>query len=674
MRERRSRGAILTDIPPFESWPRPILENIPSPHFEDYANNVLAVELWVKGHPENEIFKRTGLKMRQARRLVERCITTNPLTKVLYGCWACLPDYRVGARTRERCKSFDENTAAAGQGLSGALSALFKRYPDIRRGMDVIVKSRQFAEGAVLNQLCLKKLHAQFLDLCKRFCASRTEWPFNTKQKGYSAIRDWYLKKRYESPLRTADNEAGSEVANQLRVAYGSVTGAALRMPHLAYERVEIDEHYLDATWALGFPESTEHIEYLATNRLWSLVAIDSASKAVLSSCLAYGARYNRNDVMRLLRLAVNPPPRYQLTLADPEFRYAEDAAYPGEMEALQHNTWQTLAADNDASHISFQTWRAIEEAIGCSVVHERVGQATARPHIEGFFKHLTEMATWLPSATGNRADSPLRRNPEEGAKKHNVLVHLAEELLDVTCRNYNVTPNAGCGGLTPLFRLKEMVQKGEVFYCPNGALGPDKLWRLLPCFPAKLNRATSDTRVGPFYCELFGARYVSPELANSPVLSRANNWNATLYIEEDARFAYLVPEYAPELVFRVAVTGKYLDMPHTIQWRQAHEAFIRRQKMASRVSVPNSMLGFARGLTSAAKEDEKSAALLGGIISFMNRYPKGEVVFTSMEEETVENLRRAAEATDLFEDAEPLPPTLITPPRPNPGGVIFGD
>jgi len=338
---------------------------------------------------------------------------------------------------------------------------------------------------------------------------------------------------------------------------------------------------------------------------------------------------------------------------------------------------WQTLAADNDSAHLSHETWRAIKEALGCQIVHERVGVATARPHIEGFFKHLTEMATWLPSATGNRPDSPSRRNPEEGARKYGVLMHLAEELLDVICRNYNVTPNSGCGGLTPLFRLKEMAQKGEFFYCPNGMIGPDKLWRLLPRFPAKLNRAISSTRVGPFYCELFGARYVSPELSNSPILTRANNWDATLYVEEDARFAYLVPSNAPDVVFRVAVTGKYREMPHTISWRQAHEAFIRQQRMANRASSPDSMLGFARGLATVAKENTQSAFRLGGILSFMNRYQKGEVAFTSMEEGTAEDLMRAAESVELSDEVDdpvssPSPRHGTSPPPT--GGIIFGE
>jgi hypothetical protein len=62
------------------------------------------------------------------------------------------------------------------------------------------------------------------------------------------------------------------------------------------------------------------------------------------------------------------------------------------------------------------------------------------------------------------------------------------------------------------------------------------------------------------------------------------------------------------------------------MEWRRAYDAFMRNQRMHARSVLPISMVGFARGLAEVGKGDNKVAALLGDVLSFMTRHNHGEV------------------------------------------------
>lgn len=648
MRRRRSRLEIVAEAPPVSQWPMPDVASVPEHSRQQYLRQERAVHMWLGGNDENEIHRATGLAARQTRRMVERCIAQNPLTGRNYGFWACLPGFRLAGLARERVRAFNPEKAGRGLGLAGALGDLFRRYPKIKAGLVAFVQTRKVSGSVRASGVQPRKLHAVFLALCKQENVPQTDWPFIVKQRGYKAINYWYGRQRFDKPAASANNEGGTDEAGLVRSNYQRIEWNRGKGQRLAFERTEMDEHYCDGVFEIGFPMSSEHIETILTKRLWALVMVETRSNAALASCMAYGDRYNRNDVLKVIRRALLPPARYQLTLKDPEYRYAEGAAYPAELPEFERNTWQTLAFDADKSHLSGLTLQALESAIGCHVLNERVGDARARPDIEGFFKNVAEAMSWLPSATGNRPDSPVRRNPEKEAVRHHIVAHLAEELLDVTCRNYNVTPNSGCGGLTPLFMLKELLQRGEVYRLGAGELTDERLWMLLPSYPAKLNRVSRKTRLGPLYVELYGGRYSSPELANAQELALQDNWNVRLYVEEDARFGYLVPEANPTRAFKVVITGKHAETPHTLEWRRAYDVFSRTQRMAARGTNPISMVGFARGLAAVGKDDNKAAALLGDVMSFMTRYSRGEVPLVGFEKDEDQRLLDAVHQIDI--------------------------
>jgi hypothetical protein len=531
------------------------------------------------------------------------------------------------------------------------------------------------------------KLHEVFLSLCREEkLHADGQWPFNTARRGYKAVCTWYKAKRYENPIAAAINELGEDKGRITKTAYQAARFPGVKSKGLAFERTELDEHKWDGMYAIGFPVNNKVIEIAEVRRLWALGLIEVRSTAILACRMSFGQRYNREDVTRLLYQAICPPPRYPLTFKNDEYCYHEGAAFPTELPDLHRNGWQSLAMDADVVHTSLT--ETIKQALNCHVAYERVGIASARACIEGFYRKLTDLATWLPSATGNRPGSPARRNPEHEAKRLHIVAPLANELLDLLCRNYNVTGNGACDGLSPLQKLQELLIKGEVYVNPLGSLGPDKLYMLLPRHSATLNRPVGKGQYGPFYIQLFGARYTSPELAADKALAHLPHWKVDLYVQEDARFAFAVPLADPSRVFRVAVkTAKYADMPHTLAWRRAHAALVTNKVIGDTSTRPNTMIGLLKGLAEIAKTNSAAASLLGAVTDFISRYQAGVTSYVGATQEELEQLLESVARINLEDEeqereasmGDSLSPLAVEPPESPPksrphsgGGIIF--
>ena len=687
MGNRKRRGDYVAGVPPLSDWPAPPEETIAEARREGYLNNKRAVELWVAGEQEAVLIKRTGRDARRARSLFVRCAKTNPATGAINGFWPCIPGSKVGTNRRERVSEFDPKQASAGRGLCGALGDLLRRHSTIEKALKAFVRNREVAPGISAGVLTQNKLYQVFLAACRaEGLHIANEWPFNTKRMGYKAVCRWYKLKRYEHPVSASVNEEGNEKGSETKRKYAAITHGRPKPPRLAYERVELDEHHIDGMFSIGIPVNGQVIETATVRRLWALVIRETRGGAVLASTVAFGDRYNRADVLRLIHQAVCPPQRYALTFENPDYRYKDGAAFPAELAGLEKNGWQELAMDADAAHTSQTTWDAIDAALACKTKHERVGEATARPNIEGFFAVLADMASWLASATGNRPDSPARRNPEAAARRHNILAAKANELLDVVCRNFNATANGAADGISPLNRTLELMIRGELYRHEIGSVSTDKLWMLCPMYPARFNRISRKGRLGPLYIELFGGRYTSPQLANNQALARMEDQGVKLYVQEDARFAYAVPDANNSLMFPVAITGKLAATPHNLQWRRAFTSFVKNVPLGDRARSPHTMIGYLTGLAEVAKEGGAAATLLADVTEFMTRYQTGRTSYIGTTKEEAERLRESVVGVDLDDDpgarmpvAMPgLPPVLdaaviptARPSRP-PAGMIF--
>lgn len=675
-RLRSTREAVLAVAGPTSDWPGPVVADLPKGDASPFLKARNAVLLWEKNELIEEIQKRTGYTAGRVLRLVKRCVAQNPATGAICGFWACVPGWRPPTDRRVRSAPFDKQLAKEGSGLSGALDNLFLHHETVETKLREFIKSRSESGSAPVAVLTPRNVHERFIALCKDEGLHREgKWPFNVERRGYEAVRRWFRSGQYAMPLRSIRNEFGDEAAKVANIDFQTSNNPKKAEAYLAYERAEVDEHRQDAAWSVWYPATAERFVSVAAKRLWALAMRDVGSRAVLASGISFHWAYNQGDVLSLVHRALKPPKPMRLAVRNEHFDYAEGACYPAERTSLglEGNLWQVLAMDAHSTHFAAPVLHALEEAIGCHIAGERVGEPTARASLEKFFHILAVLEQNLPSATGNNPDSPARRNPEGNARRWVVVAPLAEQLLDVICRNYNVTPSSACGGLSPMQRLAEMVAGGRVFRCPIGELRQTNLHLLLPRYPAVASRKRGKDRLGPLGVNLFGGRYVGPELTKDIELAEALDKRVWVYVQDDACHAVVVPWAFPDRHYKVVLVGRYSDEPHTLTQRRLAAAFAKNNHVKGHADAPNLTAGITRALGAAAKKDDAAASLLSGVVAFQDRYGRGDAHYVDMTEADFAKLTTyaqslAKEDAELDEEAEEEGRRLWVPPGAAPG------
>jgi hypothetical protein len=607
-----------------------------------YRLNKRAMELYFSGSSPKQVnaeLKKTftkGMCESTLWRMCARALRLDESTGRILGFWACVPKWRAVRR------------AAAAPGDSHHLTALFLEAPVVENNMREFIRRR--TTGSDMRPVAALRptiVWQTFLDQCKQHTKrfEDKKWPFNADRGGYEAIRRWYHIEKYKHPAAAASNELQADLAKQVAADYKGVDGVAAPAAHLsmAYAEVQLDEHKMDQMWTFLVPGS-EKGEWLAVDikRLWALCLVECKSTAVLSSGIAFGDLYATADVLRLIHSAMFPPKRPErLRLNTPEWRYRDDAVYPAELSAFERNSWMTLAMDRHATHRA--ALADVMEVMRCQVVSGAPGNPQVRDVIERFFKNIATHADWFESAVGNNPHSPTRRDPLGGALRSVVYAPLALEYLDILVRNYNVTPQVALDGNTPVGRLALLASRNQIFRSPIGEFGTGNLFRLLPCYRARLRRRHSPTH-GPF-CVYFGyTSYVGPELSKAQDLQFGATMDVLIYVQEDARFAFVVPLAFPERVYRVVCEGRWRQTPHTLGERRFSSEAARRKVLRDAAGGPLTGVGLARGLATAASTIEGLARLLSGMTSFMDRFGAGVVPYVDMSPADIQSLLEFAD------------------------------
>jgi hypothetical protein len=603
-----------------------------------YDVNRFALSEYVGGKSPKEAIEQTAARFGVALqpsaiwRMLERALTVDASTGQPSGYWACVPNWRPSA------------ASAPALNKVHLLSALFAEYPRIEAAMCKFVHTRTTGpDMRPVSTLQPRKVYEVFLSACRAenlHLHSPARWPFSDDRRGMEAVRRWFHGKKFEKPSAAALNELPLELAKSICADYRSLQHVHVpqRTITMAYTDTQLDEHHMDQQWAVMVPGSEEgEWTVLHTTRLWALVMIECSCSLALSGSIAFGPSFNTDDIKRLIHAALVPPARQsRLRLDHPDWRYREDAAYPGEREAYARNTWQRLAMDRHSTHQA--AIEAIESVTGCEVVSGLPANPRSRDAIERFFQVLTNHADWFESAVGGRPDSPARRAPEQGAVASVIYAPLAQEYLDITLRNYNVTPQLALDGNSPLGRAAVLAAQGKLFRSPIGEFGPGNLYRLLPRQRATIKRRHSPTH-GHLCIYLGYTCYIGPEFSACQELMFGSSLEVDVYLQEDARFAFVVPLAFPERVYQVVCTGRWAKQPHTFRERTLSMHCAKRKLWDDKATGPLMGVALARGLANAATKHEGLAMLVSGFVAFQDRFGAGVVPYIDLTAGDVERL-----------------------------------
>jgi hypothetical protein len=380
------------------------------------------------------------------------------------------------------------------------------------------------------------------------------------------------------------------------------------------------------------------------TTRLWGLSVVDCSVFLRMGSCVSRFPRYRTEDVKRLLYRAMFPPSRLSLTLEHKEYCYYEGAAYGLEPSAFQGSVCKNLCLDSDSTHLAEDTLECIKDVLRCAVVNGLVGVPEKHPFVERLFGAWSTAMKMLPSATGRDIDDPARQHDAEAAAvRYRILWGLAEEILDVLCRNWNVTPMLALGGVSPLHAADDLWRKGRVFRSGFGLFERPSLFRFLPKNPGSkppvLGHLRNGNPLSPLVVRHGDAVYTSFALNASRDLYHAAERGVDIYVQEDARFAFVVPHAFPERVYRVAMAGRYAATAHTMEMRLMTNRYSKLKTAQHRASAADTMAGVVGALASKKTNDKAFQHFLGGLLTFMGRAGTGDLTYIDLSEEDRERL-----------------------------------
>jgi hypothetical protein len=647
-RIRRTRLEILGSADIARDLPSPSIDTLPTAKRDPYAARCAAVKMWCQGDSAKDIKAKTGLTTLAARRLVEQALVRDPATGQRLGFHVCVSGYQSPLRRAPtRSKPFDPARTGLGTGQSGVLGNCFKTYPDIYNGMVQFARDRRIGDAPPVALITRKSLIHAFHSLCRnQELDERNEWPFSARRRGENAIWDWYCARKWDCAARTVSNEQGDEAGKLARSDQRAAARGNVRGEGVALDRLELDEHRFHAMFDVLAPAPGGRFISCGARRPWALGLLDRGTWVCMASAVSWRARYDTNDVKRLLARALQPPKRLTLTIQNRNFGYSDDAAYPAEV--IGPRLWRELALDADACHLSAESLRVAEELLLCNVVSERVGDPMARAFIEGFFVFLAEFMEMLPSSTGNSPSSAAWRGPEGAAVRYHLAIAIVEELLDVYARNWNAEPKAACGGVSPLVGLQDKLLTQRAFDKPFDAAIKRQLWKMLPRYEATITRQRGAS--GPFRINFHGS-YGSRELADHPEIRYLRDMRAHLYVQEDARFAYAVPFERPELSFAVVLLGRHRHTPYTLDFRRMLIGAEKNAACAGRAGAPHLVMGLLEGLGELARMSDPASALLAGTVSFMNRHGLGNEEYIALPPEVRDSLLDYASRTEASEE-----------------------
>ncbi|HKY22076.1 MAG TPA: hypothetical protein VJM31_12745 [Vicinamibacterales bacterium] len=567
---RHLRG--ITDRPDFDLaiWPDLDAGALSPKDLADYMRRRRAVELYFAGESEALIRERCGIGLRQVNRLVrERCMALHPDGRI-QGWRGLKKSAHLSTYTRRRAVK----PTVEGRGTAGAMSAMLLSYPDLASRFERQVL-RAYPEGSLGEAKRPRRaLHAWFLkEAGKLGCEVRNEWPFNVASLGYGAIARWVDETLASNPMTAARLLGGPDAVRKMRAGDG--VDRPVTRP---FQRVEMDAHKLNGRFCVLMSDVDGGWVPKIIHRLWVIVLVEVATRAVLGYLLCLGKEVSAVDVLRALKCALSAWRRPESKFG--ALAYLDGANLPaGHGEAYVGLCWDELSVDGALA----ETCRTVEEkhlaTVGGRLVHPKDGFSARRtlddrPFVETFFRTLTTRAlNRLSNSTGSKPRDKGGRDPDEIAVVSEFQLPYLEELLAALIANYNATPHSSLGYRSPLQMLDFLSAQGLM---PTRRADATSVAALLSF--RKLCRVQGGFREGrhPFI-NFHHARYSGEELNRRHDL--VGKWIQVVnHIEDDARVV-MASTAEGDLIGILRASPPWHRMPHSLQIRSAIARLVHERK-----------------------------------------------------------------------------------------------
>ena len=494
------RLAVAPELRDTTRWDRPRESDIPKDHIEEYRRRKMAVTAYLNGTSFATIKKNHGYAKSQIYRMLGRCLTARP-NGTIYGFHALIPGVSIAPYRRK--SPVNPELAAQTKGLAGAFMQLMAEQESLYR----YVEKYALNSGGKSAATVAKAIRAEFLKKCAKVRAPN-QYPFNTDDQGARALVRFIDRMREEHYATKNGNEDEGVGAFESPLT-AQPSGAQQLRP---FEEAEHDGHNGDFYFVIKTHGRRGEWIYTTPMRLWLLILIDRASRAILGYAYRLGStNYPAISVMRSFVHAMTPWKPKILTL--PHLAYKEGAGFPSGVAPRARGRMVDLVCfDGAKANTAKVTMRGLTTVLGATINYGRVRFPIARPFIERLNQTLeTHGFRRLPIGFNPKGSKEERERALKAASEHAVTSDELDQMIDVMLANYNADPHEDLVNRSPneYIRMWDSQTASPLRRTEN----PEELaQRLLRVEYIKTIRGGGESNRPP-YIELWSARYTNDVL-----------------------------------------------------------------------------------------------------------------------------------------------------------------
>ena len=394
------------------------------------------VDMYIDGMKPSEISKIIDFRSPEIIRLVRRCNAPSSDGSTP-GYKALLPFKQISSKTSK-------------------FEKLFLEYPTLENF--VIGNYTGDKKYTLEKNMSVRTLHSKFLEECRKLGIQDYEFPFSTKDNGYTALTRFLNSKSIKNNAELIKRETSDIRKHFFSTGYGE---SYTIVPLSPFNIVQVDGHKIDMLYSVEVENEYGEMIMMPATRAWLITVIDVATRVIIGYSISPYENYNQYDVLQAIQNSVEPHRKILFTRKS--LQYPELAAFHS--DAIPEAEWavfDTIMLDNAKAHLAGQVQHKLADILKCTIQFGAVSSPETRGIVERFFRTL-ETAGFhrLPGTTGSNINDSKRNTPEKQSVKYGITYTDICELVEYLIAEYNTSAHSSLENQTPLQVMERRINSG---------------------------------------------------------------------------------------------------------------------------------------------------------------------------------------------------------------------
>lgn len=433
----------------FQHWPRIPLDTLPAHTRKAFLRNQQVIAHALGGRSLAEIAQQFNLSTGRVSQLLNRVLGGQAASEPALTA-GLIPFASIQAKTRQQPFS----TLAKKSGSNCAFQALLDHVPGLRDALDTMILAK-LKDADYAQRLTPQAFHGEFKRVLAETHWPTDRYPYTHASLAYESVRR-YLHQRTDALLKARQIKKQTKPRD-----FG------LKTNHFrALRAIQIDEHKLDLRNRIHLQLNDELIP-LPIARASVLVARDVDTMSVLGYHLAPTVAPNQQDMLTLLDHCISP--WQPLEMKTPGLSYTPGACFPSGLADAFPISFGAVQMDNALMHRAHSVINFLCEQYGATLHLGPPAMPKMRQLVESVFDYITEHCSKrVASTTGTHPKDPIRESRKNKKRVPPITFQTVNEAFSVLFTEYNITPTAALGGVSPLELFEHQCRTRYIRYVPT--------------------------------------------------------------------------------------------------------------------------------------------------------------------------------------------------------------